>query len=99
METTRSPIAHARDPVALVVERELKDLAQQYDVEASLNPPDDGNVELRFDNIVVSAESQDIALLRLASALLNEERYMARLTQTLGPQLNPHVGSLPETQE
>jgi hypothetical protein len=92
MQTTLSPnVVHQRDPVALLVERELKELADQCNVEASLNPPDNGNVQLRFDNIVVSGESRDIALLRLASALLNNERYMARLTQTLGPQLNSHV--------
>jgi hypothetical protein len=80
--------AHERDPVAVFVEKELRELARTSDVKTNLNPAKDRNVELRFDDVVVHGETRDIALLRLASALLEVERFKLPLTRALGPELH-----------
>jgi hypothetical protein len=79
---------HERDPVAVFVERELDELARIAQVDADLKPDTERNVELRFGEVVVKGETRDIALLRLASALLQVERFRLPLTQALSPELH-----------
>jgi hypothetical protein len=92
MQTNRSPsVNHSRDPVAQLVEEELGKLARNWEVEAALESPETGRVELRFDGVVVTAETRDIALVRLGCALLDKERYREVLVNNLGPRLNAHL--------
>src|SRR6266511_1013552 len=79
---------HDRDPIAVFIERELHELARTSDVEAHLNPARERDVELRFGEVVVCGETRDIALLRLASALLQVERFRLPLTRALGPEMH-----------
>jgi hypothetical protein len=80
-----SVVEHARDPVSLIIERELAEIAEESQIETELNPSANIDVQLRFDNVVVQGETRDIALIRLASALLIEERFRVRLVEVLGP--------------
>jgi hypothetical protein len=88
MQKNRPRFAHERDPVALFIEKELNELARTSDVRTHLNPARERDVELRFDNVVVHGETRDIALLRLASALLQIDRFKLPLTRALGPELH-----------
>jgi hypothetical protein len=88
MQKNCTTSAHERDPVAVLVEKELNELARTSDVKTHLNPDGERDVELRFDKVVVRGETRDIALLRLASALLQVERFKLPLTQALAPELH-----------
>lgn len=92
MHPRRSPsIKHVRDPIAQLVEEELNKLARSCRVKAVLESSQTGIVELRFDNIVVTGGSRDIALVRLGGALLDDKRYGSALKKTLGPRLNAYL--------
>jgi hypothetical protein len=84
-------LEHQRDPVALLLERELGNLARQIGVEAHLGPNGDGDPEVRFGDVVARGETHDIALLRLASALLEKDRFKRELVLALGTQLNAEL--------
>lgn len=77
-----------RDPVALLIEAELEKLAVSEGVEIDLNPRETEDVELRFDGVVARGECRDIALVRLASALLENERFIYPLVRGLGARLS-----------
>lgn len=62
-------------------------MARSCNVEAKLESSDTGPVELRFDKLIVSGESRDIALIRLRCALLEEKQYGPVLVKSLGRRL------------
>jgi hypothetical protein len=68
-----------RDPVAASVERALHDLAQAHAMELQL----DDSGELQFGEHHASGETHDIAVLRLAESLLDDEQIAPQFLQSL----------------
>lgn len=72
LQHSRIPIAS--DPVAAAVEGHLRSMEEAGHGEFSIEC-EDGQVLLTFGRIQVRGETYDVALLRLASALLDSEDF------------------------
>jgi hypothetical protein len=75
--------SHWRDPVALLVEEQLSELAQGSGTEVHFDSSNSGDIEVRFETFTIRGENRDIALLRLASALLDDNRFAPTLIHAL----------------
>jgi hypothetical protein len=71
-----------RDPLAQLIESELSHLARSKRIAATL-ASQKRPCRLRFGSVTASGETQDIALLRLASSLLNEADYRQNILDIL----------------
>jgi hypothetical protein len=80
---SQSSGSHGRDPVALLVDEQLCELAQDSGSELRFGSKKDGDVEVRFGTVTTCGENRDIAVLRLASELLDDDRFALTLIQTL----------------
>src|SRR4051794_23520101 len=76
-------IEHTRDPVGLVVEQQLRNLANASRESFRLGADAHGKVTAAFGRVKVEGENADITILRLASALLDDPRFRHCLTQSL----------------
>src|SRR4051812_46137858 len=76
-------IADDRDPVAKSVEELLCKLARKKGARLTVSETEIGEVEVRFETVALCAENRDIAILRLAGALLENQRFTSDLTQSL----------------
>src|SRR3954453_7960782 len=74
---------YKRDPVAALVEKQLRDLAGSERLKIFFGDDGGGIVEGRFGSVTVRGESLDIAVLRLANRLLEDPRFSDRLTRSL----------------
>jgi len=79
-----SQAAPNRDPVAAIVEERLNEFARNHGGEITAAPDESGKMALAFNGVMVAGENRDIAILRLASALLDDPRFTVRLTRSLG---------------
>jgi hypothetical protein len=84
----QNPMAKQRDPIALLVERELGNLARWMEVTTVLDPGSWKDVELRFGDVTARGETLDIALLRLASTLLETARIREAFIAAVGSKLS-----------
>jgi hypothetical protein len=70
--------------VAAVVEEQLREFARNEGIRLVWDEDENGSVEVCFGAVTVRGENLDIAILRLANALLEDHRYSSRLTRELG---------------
>jgi hypothetical protein len=74
--------ASVRDPIAVSIEGFLHREAARGHGQLKMNQEDDG-VRVRFANATARGENYDIAFVRLARALLEDDRYSVALTAAL----------------
>ena len=83
MET---PLKTGRDPVCESIESLLSDL-QAQGKGSFVRTEKEGRVRLAFGDIHAEAETDEIALVRLASAMMDDRRYMLAVMEALRGQM------------
>jgi hypothetical protein len=78
------PSKESRDRVAEIVEERVRELARSEGTDLVFDEDKDGGVQVRVAATSARGDSVDIAVMRLANALLDNPRYAARLTRALG---------------
>ena len=73
----------SRDPVAVLVEKQLREMTERAGTTLLLEQDDHGRVKAQWGDVSVSGKSVDIAIMRLANGLLDDPRYTATLTVAL----------------
>jgi hypothetical protein len=88
--TTPTAIVAGRDPVSTSIESLLNDLQAQG--QGILTRAELGDcVRVSFGDIHAQAMNYDIALVRLASAMIDDTRYNRVLMDTLRDQIHSHA--------
>jgi hypothetical protein len=78
----KTPSSHGRDPVCQAIEDLLHDL--EVDGRGPLHTTsNDGSVRLGFEGIRVEAPTYDIALVRLANAMIDDPKYFEEIREVL----------------
>jgi hypothetical protein len=72
-----------RDPAAVLVENQLRELARDNSVEVHFDSRQGGMVAVTFDSITAVGETRDIAVVRMASSLLDDRRFAPALVRIL----------------
>ncbi len=88
------PSCFGRDPVGALVEEQLQELAHANDETFNFSVSNAGWVVATFGSTKVTGETLDVAILRLASALLDDPRFTKGLTRALRSVTALRTGSL-----